>query len=167
MTIRKFIRLNFKENCYFIFGNEFIRHLLYFTKKLVDVNQLDLAQGGFERRGITRIYSCSGCSVDYAEIVLFHFYHCMLSSKIFLEFPESYIFKLARQDVSLPCKPEDYKIFFVYSNSSPVFSVSAFIHADSITEAQVKFKEHIQELQELHPRKYKDLKCRFSVVHEI
>lgn len=167
MKIRKFIRLNFKENCFYIFDNKDKKYPFYFTKKLVNMDELNNSFGGFERKGAAFIYNRLLCSIDYAAIVLFHFYQCMDSSKILVEFPRSYILKLARQGGSLPHKPDDYKIFFVYSNSSPVFSVSAFIHANSITEAQEEFKKHIQGLKKLHPRKYKNLKCIFSVVHEI
>ena len=161
MTLRKFIRLNFDGDVYSVQKHP----RLHISKKDVVDAELDLLHFMCSQSGIrySHFLLCNNeCDYIYAENVALNFIYCMRQSKKLFKYHEKNIVKV---DLLFPA--DDFKIFFIYSKASEAHVLSAFIHADTMTKAQEIFKKHMQELKELHPRKYKDLQCKFTIVHEI
>lgn len=176
MSIRSFIRLNFKEDCFSItkrveLKNYTLNWFYFLTQKEVVEAELDSTFGGCERRGGAVVCGTIEGDIsslsDYPQKVLILFSECVHQSKIYLDYPRSVLRKMFRKKESLPYPKDDFKIYFIYSNASPQYSLSAFIHAEDENEAKDKFRAHFLQLKKEHPIKYKELKCRFSIVHSI
>ena len=173
MSIRSFIRLNFKEDCFSIIkrvklNNSTLNWFYFLTQKEVIENELDVCSGGCEKRYLVSVCgNLDGCYSKYPTKVIALFSKAMQQSKISIDYPRSLILKMLRKKECLPCPKDDYKIYFIYSNASSQYSLSAFVHAEDENEAKNKFKAHFLQLKKEHPIKYKELKCRFSVIHLI
>lgn len=162
MIARKFIRLNFDGDVFFI--TDIRRTKFTISEKEFDSGELDEMCFVCNKTG--RMYSTFTINRNYvysfAHKVSVHFLYCMNYSKKLFKYHEKNIRKIS----SLPFPPNNFKIYFVYCEVGE-HMLSAFIHADSESEAKEKIKAYIQEQKKLHPRKYKNLDSNFKIICEI
>ena len=116
MSIRSFIRLNFKEDCFSIIkrvklNNSTLNWFYFLTKKEAIENTLDAYSGGCEKRYLVSVCgNLDGCYSNYPTKVIALFSKAMQQSKISIDYPRSLILKMLRKKERLSCPKDDYKI---------------------------------------------------------